>query len=182
MSLVRICRECITVHPSFSETTKILKIYQLSESSTFDVRGESIEYKSNIKGDHDNTLTMTANNDIEHQHWLFALDSTISKLKSGSAKTIVPPPHLPVHSGSLMCMDESMKWKRQYVVLTEDALYMHSHRRVGFGTPQRHALTPNSMIFATTIKEHSFEVSTCIVHLWCTSSDFQASSLTPCPP
>ena len=51
-----------------------------------------------------------------------------------------------------------MKWKKQYVVLTEDSIYMHGHRRVGFGTPLRHGLTPNSMIFSTTLKGHSFEV------------------------
>ncbi|KAL7543078.1 hypothetical protein ACHAXR_012395 [Thalassiosira sp. AJA248-18] len=150
-------RECITCHPSFSETVKIVNIYQLSESSSFDVKGDSIEFKSGTKGDE--TLLITANNDIEHQHWCYALDIAIARLKKGASKTIIPPPNLPVHSGALHCMDTtSMKWKKKYVVLTEDSLYMHGHRTVGFDTPQQYELTPNSMIFSTTLKEHSFEL------------------------
>jgi hypothetical protein len=29
----------------------------------------------------------------------------------------------------------SMKWKKKYVVLTEDSLFINEHRRIGFGTP-----------------------------------------------
>ena len=117
----------------------------------------------------------------------YALDVAIARLKKGASKvlwllcylrvlcwsapysnspfsivppkTIVPPPTLPVHSGTLLCLDTSMKWKRKYVVLTEDGLYMHSHRRVGFKPPQKYNLTPNCMLFSTVLKEYSFEVS-----------------------
>lgn len=52
-------------------------------------------------------------------------------------KTVVPPPILPVHSSALFCLDASMKWRRKHVVLTEDGLYMHGHRREGFDRPTR---------------------------------------------
>ncbi|KAL7547585.1 hypothetical protein ACHAWF_010873 [Thalassiosira exigua] len=151
-------RECITIHRSFSDTVKIIKIYQLTESSSFDVvREGSIEFKSGIR--RDETLLMAAKNDIEHQHWCYALNATISRLQKGACKTIIPPPSLPMHSSTLLCMDaSSMKWKKKYCVLTEDSLYMHGHRRVGFDVPQKYELTPNCMIFSTTLKEHSFEL------------------------
>mmetsp|Transcript_1056 Transcript_1056/g.2255 ORF Transcript_1056/g.2255 Transcript_1056/m.2255 type:complete len:246 (+) Transcript_1056:112-849(+) len=66
---------------------------------------------------------------------------------------------MPVHSGSLLSLDSSnLKWARKYLVLTEDCLYIHGHRRVGFHAPQKFILTPNVMIFSTTLKEHSFEL------------------------
>lgn len=81
-----VIRECITSHPSFSETVKILKAYHLTESSSFDVKGDSIEFKSGAKGDE--TLTMTANNDIEHRHWCYALDIAIARMRKGAIKVI----------------------------------------------------------------------------------------------
>ena len=36
-------RECITVHPSFSDTLKIIKTYRLTETSSYEVKGETIE-------------------------------------------------------------------------------------------------------------------------------------------
>jgi len=110
------------------------------------------------------TLTITASSDIEHKQWCYALDVAVTRLRN-ETKTIVPPPHFPVHSGTLLYLDDSMKWKRTYVVMTEDCIFFHEHRRSGFGTPLRHLLTPNSMIFATTLNEHSFEVSSRGMHL-----------------
>ena len=73
-------RECITCHPSFSDTVKITKIYQLTESSSFDVKGDSIEFKG------DETFVIVAKNDIEHQHWCYALDLAINRLRKVSSK------------------------------------------------------------------------------------------------
>jgi hypothetical protein len=125
--------ECITVHPSFSETVKILKTYRLTESSSFHARGESIEIKTGVKGD--KNLMIMVYNEVEHKHWCYALDIAVARLKKDATKTIVPPPHYPIHSGYLLCMNTSMKWKRKYVVLTEDSLFINEDRRVGFGTP-----------------------------------------------
>ncbi len=151
--------------------------------SSFEVKERSIVLKSGMKGV--KTLTMTASNDIEHKHWCYAVDIAVTRLRKESPpkviylvpidhffnsklihllilqnlmKTVIPPPHFPVHSGILLYLNDSMKWKKTYVVMTEDSLFMHEHRRTGFGTPCRHTLTPNAMIFATTLKEHSFEV------------------------
>jgi len=126
------------------------------------VKDESIEFKSGMKGVE--TLTITASSDIEHKQWCYALDVAVTRLRK-ETKTIVPPPHFPVHSGTLFYLDDSMKWKRTYVVMTEDCIFFHEHRRSGFGTPLRHLLTPNAMIFATTLNEHSFEVSSHEMHL-----------------
>jgi hypothetical protein len=126
-------RECITVHPSFSETVKILKTHRLTETSSIDVKGKSIEFKTGVKGDEN--LTITAINEVEHQHWCYALELAVARLKKDASKTIVPPPHYPVHSGYLLCLDPNMKWRRKYVVLTEDSLFINEQRRVGFGTP-----------------------------------------------
>ena len=57
---------------------KVLKIYPLTESSSFDVKGGSIEFKTSKR---DEALSMTAKNDIEHQHWCYALGLAISRLK-----------------------------------------------------------------------------------------------------
>ncbi len=66
---------------------------------------------------------------------------------------------MPVRSGSLLLLDPSnMKWAKKYLVLTEDCLYIHGHRRVGFHAPRKYILTPNVMIFSTTLKDHSFEI------------------------
>ena len=86
-----------------------------------------------MKGDEN--LTITAINEVEHQHWCYALDIAVARLRKDASKTIVPPPHYPVHSGYLLCLDPGMKWRRKYVVLTEDSLFINEHRRVGFGTP-----------------------------------------------
>ena len=146
--------ECITVHPS-SDTLTILKIYQLSTESSFIVKDNIIEFQSGLKSV--GILTMTASSDIEHKHWCYALEVALAQVRK-ETKTIVPPPHFPVHSGSLLYMDDSMKWKKTYVVVTEDCVYFHEPRRNGFGSPLRYVLTPNAMIFATTLNEHSFEV------------------------
>ena len=58
--------------------------YQLTESSSFDIRNDSIEFKSGGKGD--DTLTMTAINEYEHQHWCYALDIAIARLRNGANK------------------------------------------------------------------------------------------------
>jgi hypothetical protein len=59
----------------------------------------------------------------------------------------------------LLSLDTStMKWTKKYIVMTDDSLYMHGHRRVGFDAPQKHNLTPNAIIFSTTLKAYSFEV------------------------
>lgn len=138
-------RECITVHPSFSETFKILNTHRLTETSSFYVKGESIEFKTGVKGDEN--LTITAINEVEHQHWCYALVIAVARLRKDASKTIVPPPHYPVHSGYLLCLDPSMKWRRKYVVLTEDSLFINEHRRVGFGTPPlRYSLVSSSCL------------------------------------
>ena len=148
-------RECITIHPSLSETNKILNIFQLTESSSFKVKGDSIEFKSG----NGETLSIAAKNDIEHRQWCFALEMAITRLQKGASK-VVHPPTLPIHGGTLLCLDTaSNKWKRKYVVLTENSIYMHGHRRFGFDSPQNYKLTPNAMVFLTNLKEHSFEVS-----------------------
>ena len=55
-------------------------------------------------------------------------------------------------------MDAStLKWENFYAVLTEDGLYLSGHGR-GVGTPLRFRLTPNSLVFVTTLKEQSFEL------------------------
>jgi hypothetical protein len=126
-------RECITVHPSFSDTLKIIKIYRLTETSTYEVKGETIEFKTGVKGD--DSLTITANNEVEFQHWCYALGMAVARLRKDASKSIIPPPHYPVHSGYLLFWDSSMKWKKKYVVLTEDSLFINEHRRIGFGTP-----------------------------------------------
>ena len=63
-------RECITSHPSCSEIVKIIKVYPLTEASSFEAMpgsGGSIEFRSGMKGD--KVLTITAKNNIEHRHW-----------------------------------------------------------------------------------------------------------------
>lgn len=152
-------RECITTHSSLTESIKILKIYHLSTESSFVEKDGSIQFTSGMKGAE--TMTMTASSDIEHKHWCYALDVALARLRKETT-TIIPPPHFPVHSGTLLYLDDSMKWKKTYVVMTEDCIYFHEHRRNGFGTPVRHFLTPNAMIFATTLNEHSFEVRTSV--------------------
>lgn len=148
-------RECITIHPSCTDTVTILKIYQLTTESSFVVKVNSIEFRSGLKGV--NNLTMTASSDIECKHWCYALEVALARVRK-ETKTIVPPPHFPVHSGTLLYLDDSMKWKKTYVVMTEDCIFFHEHRRTGFGSPLRYVLTPNVMIFATTLNEHSFEL------------------------
>jgi len=125
-------RECITVHPSFSDTLKIIKTYRLTETSSYEVKGETIEFKTGVKGD--DSLTITTNNEVEFQHWCYALGKAVARLRKDASKSIIPPPHYPVHSGYLLFYS-SMKWKKKYVVLTEDSLFINEHRRIGFGTP-----------------------------------------------
>ena len=90
------CRECITAHTSFSDTAKILNTYELTESSSIDIKGESIEFKSGIsnKGG-DTTLSITASNDIEHQHWIYALDLAIARLQKDASKVSMYCPPIP---------------------------------------------------------------------------------------
>ncbi len=102
---------------------------------------------------------MTASSDIECKHWCYALEVALARVRKETTTIIVPPPHFPVHSGTLLYLDDSMRWKKTYVVMTEDCIFFHEHRRTGFGSPLRYVLTPNAMIFATTLNEHSFEVS-----------------------
>ena len=98
-----------------------------------------------MKGDEN--LTITAINEVEHQHWCYALDIAVARLRKDASQTIVPPPHYPVHSGYLLCLDPSMKWRRKYLVLTEDSLFINEHRRVGFGTPPlRYSLVGSSCL------------------------------------
>lgn len=125
-------RECITVHPSFSDTLKNIKTYRLTETSSYEVKGETIEFKTGIKGD--DSLTITTTNEVEFQHWCYALGKAVARLRKDTSKSIIPPPHYPVHSGYLLFYS-SMKWKKKYVVLTEDSLFINEHRRIGFGAP-----------------------------------------------
>ena len=72
-------RECITAHRTASNTANIVKTWQLTESSSFNVTGESIQFKS-VKGSGD-TILLTARNDIELQHWIYALDLNMARLR-----------------------------------------------------------------------------------------------------
>lgn len=47
---------------------------------------------------------------------------------------------------------------KKYLVLTGDRIYIHGHKRVGFNAAQELRLTPNTMIFSTTLKPYSFEI------------------------
>ena len=82
-------RECITAHASFSDTAKILNTYELTESSSIDVKGESIEFKSGVTKGGDTILSITASNDIEHQHWIYALDLAIARLRKDASKVSI---------------------------------------------------------------------------------------------
>jgi len=160
-------RECITLHASASEPSKILKSYELTGSSNFQIsKDKSILFKSTADC---NILKINAQNDIEYNHFVFVLSSAISRHQSSSKSlTLAPPPHLPVHSGSLLCLTKGMKWKRQHIVLTQEGnIYMH-HR---FDNPVSYTLTPNSLLIDTTLKQHSFELV-----LFSTSLHLQASS------
>ena len=158
-------RECITLQASASELSKILKSYEVIGSSNFQIsKDKSILFKSTTDC---NILKINAQNDIEHNHFVFVLSSAISRLQSKS-HTLAPPPQLPIHSGSLLCLTKGMKWKRQHIVLTQEGnIYMH-HR---FDNPVRYTLTPNSLLIDTTLKQHSFELV-----LFSTSLHLQASS------
>ena len=96
-------------------------------------RNELVRSQRSVKGD--DSLTITANNEVEFQHWCYALGMAVARLRKDASKSIIPPPHYPVHSGYLLFWDSSMKWKKKYVVLTEDSLFINEHRRIGFGTP-----------------------------------------------
>ena len=66
---------------------------------------------------------------------------------------------MPLHSSTLMLLDLStMKWRKKYLVITDDCLFINGHHRVGFNSPQKHKLTPNTVLFSTTLKEYSFEL------------------------
>lgn len=97
-------RACITIHPSLSDL-RHTKVYPLTNSSSFHVHGESIEFKSGAKCDE--ALMITPRNGIEHQHWCYALGVALTRLKKDASKTVVPPPHWPVLSGGLLCMVSS---------------------------------------------------------------------------
>lgn len=51
-----------------------------------------------------------------------------------------------------------MKWTKKYLVVTDDCIYIHGHRRVGFDAARELKFTPNAMLFSTTLKPYSFEV------------------------
>lgn len=139
------------------ETIRIIKIHHLTTESSVLVKDNVIEIKSGLKGVE--TLILKVNSDIEHKHWCYALDVALARVRK-EMKIIVPPPHFPVHSGTLLYLDRHyMKWKSTYVVITEDCIFFHEHHRIGFGNPLRYLMTPNAMIFVTTLNEHSFEVS-----------------------
>lgn len=58
-----------------------------------------------------------------------------------------------------MSLDTSiMKWTKKYLVIADHSIYIHGHRRVGFDAARELKLTPNTMLFSTTLKSHSFEV------------------------
>lgn len=63
-----------------------------------------------------------------------------------------------------------MQWRKVYITLTEDSLYVQAHRQVG--QVKRYLLTPNAMIFTTTFRAHSFELVlfSDSIHLCATSS------------
>ena len=159
-------RECITLHASASEPSKIIKSYELTGSSSFQVtKDKGIEFKSRANS---NILKINALNDIEHNHFVFVLSSAISRLQSKSSLTLAPPLHLPIHSGNLLCLTKGMKWKRQHIVLTQEGnIYMHHQ----FDNPVSYTLTPNSLVINTTLKQHSFELV-----LFSTSLHLSASS------
>ena len=48
------------------------------------MRGRSIVLRSGTKGD--DILTMSASNDFEHQHWCYALDIALARLRSEDSK------------------------------------------------------------------------------------------------
>jgi len=144
-------RECITSHPSYNRTLIINNIYPLTSQTTFTVQGNCIK----IKGED----IFIAKNDIEHKNFVHALKQIISALQSEGTKMIVDPPQFPIHSGTLLSLDAStMQWTKKYLVLTDDSIFIHGRRRVGFDAARQHKITPNSTIFSTTLKPYSFEV------------------------
>jgi hypothetical protein len=51
-----------------------------------------------------------------------------------------------------------MKWTKKYLVMSDERIYIHGHKRVGFDSPKELMITPNTMLYSTTLKTHSFEV------------------------
>ena len=80
-------RECIVAHPSVSQTNKIDILLPITRSSSFKARSDAIIFNSGIKGSE--KLTMISSNDIEHQHWCYALEVAIASLRSDMSKVII---------------------------------------------------------------------------------------------
>ena len=149
--------ECITSHKRgvAGGIEGIIRLYPFNfgvGKTTFEDKGSCICIRSGST-----RLIMTARTNIEHQHWVYALNR---KQKGYSLpESITTPPLAPLHTGSLELLDLStMQWSTQYIVLTDNCIYTHDHRKAG--TPKKFALTPNSMLYETNLvaNRYSFEL------------------------
>lgn len=145
-------RECISSHPSCSDTLRVNNIYNLTEGSSFKVLPNGkIELSASS-----NKLTLTAASDIERYHWCMALGIAIKRLRKEAHQTLVPAiseRFIPLLCGPLFA---GVKKRRVYAVLTEEGLYLQGKN----WQPKKYRITPNTMLFSTTMSKHSFEMVT----------------------
>ena len=148
--------ECITSHKravSGSTIGEICKLYPLRYEMKIVDKGSHIYVRSSTC-----RLRLFAKTSIEHRYWVYALNQ---KQSGYLLPKPVTPPLTPLHTGSLEALDPStMSWSTQYVVVTDNFIYTHDHRKPG--TPKMYALTPNSMVCETNLADglYSFELVT----------------------
>eukprot|EP01082_Thalassiosira_pseudonana_P001348 g677.t1 g677 contig10:517565-518341(+) len=66
---------------------RMKEYFVMLHSSSFKARSDAIIFNSGIKGSE--KLTMISSNDIEHQHWCYALEVAIASLRSDMSKVII---------------------------------------------------------------------------------------------
>ncbi len=150
--------ECITSHKrsvSGSTIGEICKLYPLSIGMKIVDKGSHIYVRIGPS----RRLRLFAKTSIEHRYWVYALNQ--KQRGHLLPKPVVTPPLTPLHTGRLESLDPStMLWTTQYVVLTDNFIYTHDHRKPG--TPKMHALTPNSLVCETNLVDglYSFALVT----------------------
>mmetsp|Transcript_27062 Transcript_27062/g.64229 ORF Transcript_27062/g.64229 Transcript_27062/m.64229 type:complete len:579 (+) Transcript_27062:128-1864(+) len=152
-------REVLSLHPSHSNTMKILSIHQLThDSSVVMTNSTSIELKNRFE-----KVTFSLGSDMELRHWMYALELAINLPKKTvpSNWAAAPPTTVPILCGHLLFLS-GKKWQPVYAVLTKDGLFLqHKKKGGGFSQPiKKFTLQPGSMLFSTVLKRHSFELVT----------------------
>ena len=96
--------EVLSLHPSHSNTMKIISVFQITHDSRVMVTNNNLVNSVSLQSKNNGKVTFSLNSDMELRHWMYALELAIDVHKKTVPKGVAPPTTVPVLCGHLLLL------------------------------------------------------------------------------